>query len=352
MVTTSPTQTLLTNATKQALKTIEHARDRGVIERRFGLDGAKGTLHEIGETFGLTRERIRQIENVTLAKTRAKLVNGHDSDFAAAEARIVAALEDMGKAAHVDELTQRLMGDDTMPSQGAVTLLSELSPKLVVAPGNAAYFPAVILTSAKDKHAVRADVDQLVSALKKHGKPVTLEELPRLVKGYSYPQEVAAIAGLSRAVVKRDGQWGLPQWSAINPHNIRDRIQIVLSHAGKPMHFSAIAQSVNEGAFRDAVYSEKVVHNGLIKDPRFVLIGRGIYALAAWGYQSGSVADIIAQVLRQQSPLTSDEIVARVLQLRQLSDRTIRLTLHNKPQFKRIAKAQYILDEKATANGR
>ncbi|MCL2782679.1 MAG: hypothetical protein FWD80_01695 [Propionibacteriaceae bacterium] len=306
-------------------------------------------MNQIGETFGLTRERIRQIENVTLASTRATLLSSRNPDFAAAEAKIVAALEDMGRAAHVDELTMRLMGDDSTESRGIVTLLSELSPKVVVAPGNSAYYPAVVLSNTKDRRAVRADVDKLVAALKKHGKPVTLEELPKLVKGYSYPQEAAAIASLSRSIVKRDGQWGLPQWSAINPHNIRDRIYIVLSHAGKPMHFTAIADAVNAGSFRDTVYSEKVVHNGLIKDPRFVLIGRGIYALAEWGYQRGSIADIITQVLRNQSPLSSDEIVRRVLQVRQLSDRTIRLNLHTKPQFKRVAKAQYALDEKAIA---
>ena len=44
-------------------------RERQVIEMRFGLNGRKPrTLEEVGQAFGVTRERIRQIENNTLKK--------------------------------------------------------------------------------------------------------------------------------------------------------------------------------------------------------------------------------------------------------------------------------------------
>ena len=44
-------------------------REREVIERRYGLSGQKArTLEEVGRAFGVTRERIRQIENNTLKK--------------------------------------------------------------------------------------------------------------------------------------------------------------------------------------------------------------------------------------------------------------------------------------------
>ncbi len=48
-----------------------HDRERGVLELRYGLGGGEPrTLEEIGEHFGVTRERIRQIEKKTLAKLR------------------------------------------------------------------------------------------------------------------------------------------------------------------------------------------------------------------------------------------------------------------------------------------
>ena len=47
------------------------ARERGVLELRFGLtDGQPRTLEEVGREFGVTRERIRQIEAKTLSKLR------------------------------------------------------------------------------------------------------------------------------------------------------------------------------------------------------------------------------------------------------------------------------------------
>jgi RNA polymerase primary sigma factor len=53
---------------EQALSSLPE-RERRVIELRFGLDGSQPrTLEEVGKAFGVTRERIRQIENNTLKK--------------------------------------------------------------------------------------------------------------------------------------------------------------------------------------------------------------------------------------------------------------------------------------------
>jgi RNA polymerase sigma factor (sigma-70 family) len=57
----------------ELLATLEelHERERGVLELRYGLNGDDpATLEEIGERYGVTRERIRQIEKNVLAKLR------------------------------------------------------------------------------------------------------------------------------------------------------------------------------------------------------------------------------------------------------------------------------------------
>ena len=49
-------------------------RERKIIMSRFGLDGGKTrTLEEVGQKFGVTRERIRQLQNIALAKLRRAL---------------------------------------------------------------------------------------------------------------------------------------------------------------------------------------------------------------------------------------------------------------------------------------
>lgn len=67
---TSAASLLTQNEIARALAALD-ARERAVLMWRFGMmDGEEHTLEEIGEHFGLTRERIRQIEKKTLTKLR------------------------------------------------------------------------------------------------------------------------------------------------------------------------------------------------------------------------------------------------------------------------------------------
>src|SRR5665811_1662001 len=102
-----------------------------------------------------------------------------------------------------------------------------------------------------------------------------------------------------------------------------------------------------DSSFKRKDVTTQAIHNELIKDPRFVLIGRGIYALDTWGFDKGTVSDIIADVLKSSpEPLHRDEIVKRVLKSRQVKETTVLLNLQSKPEFKRVAKATYRLAEK------
>jgi hypothetical protein len=131
----------------------------------------------------------------------------------------------------------------------------------------------------------------------------------------------------------------------VNPKNIRDKIYVILKEHGKHMHFNEIAEAIKDSEFKRKEVTTQAIHNELIKDKRFVLIGRGIYALKEWGYEKGTVADIISDVLRKEGgPLHRDEIVKRVLKSRYVKETTILLNLQGKPQFKRVAKATYALD--------
>jgi len=132
----------------------------------------------------------------------------------------------------------------------------------------------------------------------------------------------------------------------VNPKNIRDKIYVILYEKGKPLHFNDISEAIKDSEFKRKDVTTQAIHNELIKDSRFVLIGRGIYALKEWGYEKGTVADIITEVLKKaKEPLHRDEIVKRVLKSRHVKETTILLNLQGKPQFKRVAKATYALAE-------
>jgi RNA polymerase primary sigma factor len=67
---TAAARALLSEAIEEALQELND-RERAVVRLRFGLDdGQIRTLEEVGREFGVTRERIRQIESKTLAKLR------------------------------------------------------------------------------------------------------------------------------------------------------------------------------------------------------------------------------------------------------------------------------------------
>jgi len=341
MADTPATKTQLDDTAKKILANIDRPRERDVVERRFGLTGTKETLEQVGESLGITRERVRQIEKATLIRAKISLDGGKNPEFTAAEMEIIKALHELGRAARVDVLAEKLMGDASVKSRAAVTLLASLSDKMVATTENDRYFPSVVLTDKKDDHDIKLDIDKVVAALQKHGQPVTLDELHKLVGGYEHPDEVAAIASLSKLIAHLNGQWGLAKWPTVNPRNIRDKIYVVLVQTKKPMHFGEIAEAVKAEKFRRNNVTEQAIHNELIKDDRFVLIGRGIYALSEWGYKKGSITDVIEDILKKESPLHREEIVRRVLKVRQVREATILLNLQNKPQFKRVAKAQY-----------
>ncbi len=112
------------------------------------------------------------------------------------------------------------------------------------------------------------------------------------------------------------------------------------------MHFSDIAKAISASDFRRKNVTIQAIHNELIKDPRFVLIGRGIYALSSWGYARGTVADIITKILQDAGePLTREEIVKRVLRARKVKETTVLLNLQNKELFAKVDKDSYKLAE-------
>ena len=64
------TKIMLTQAVEEALGELTE-REQEIVRMRFGLeDGQARTLEDVGREFGVTRERIRQIEAKTLAKLR------------------------------------------------------------------------------------------------------------------------------------------------------------------------------------------------------------------------------------------------------------------------------------------
>jgi len=340
----------LKSTVNDVLAIIDQEREREIITRRFGLYDRKETLEQIGELLGITRERVRQLEKAILIRLKIAAEDNKIPTSTSLEKIFIRHLAEMGRIARVSDLTDALLGKKTDARDRAhVAFLAELSPNLTVVNENDNYHHAVGIAEYGDEKKIRTQVDEIVKTIKKHGEPLTIEQLHEQLS-YEHPDHVRALASISKLLAHLKDNWGLVKWPTVNPKNIRDKIYVILAENEKPLHFSEIAEAIKDSDFKRKDVTTQAIHNELIKDKRFVLIGRGIYALDSWGFSKGTVADIITDVLKNASePLHRDEIVKRVLKSRQVKETTILLNLQSKSQFKRVAKATYALEEKATS---
>ena len=332
-------------AVKDILQTIDRDREREIISRRFGLYDRKETLEQIGELLGITRERVRQLEKAILI--RLKIAAEKDlPHINAVEKEFIKQLSEMGRAAKVSDLAAKVGSEGDERDKAHVAFLGTLAPKLTVLDENDDYHQAIAIKDYYDEKKLKEKVDTVVKTIKDGKVPVSIPELHSKLSDFEHPSHVGALASISKHLATLKNQWGHIKWPLVNPRNIRDKIYVILQENEKPMHFSEIAKMIKDSDFKRKDVTTQAIHNELIKDSRFVLIGRGIYALKEWGYQKGTVSDIITKILKKaKEPMHRDDIVREVLKSRQVKETTILLNLQGKKQFKRVAKATYALAE-------
>jgi hypothetical protein len=321
--------------TKRLVSTLP-TRSQDVIVSRFGLmDKTRPeTLDAIGKRYGITRERVRQIENHAI-----KLIQESDLLLKESESfeKLEAAIRDLGAI-----LTEKAILEILAPD-------SETQNHL--------YFMLVVgkqFSLAKDdkdfgkRWFVDGDIAKAVEdALKEvHSKvkpsDVLTEEqlienvkqcLARVNAKYRNNDTILRWLELSQCLVRNPlREWGRISAPGIKVKNIRDYAYLALKRHGSPMHFSEVSNAIKELFGKKA--HKATTHNELIKDNRFVLVGRGIYALREWGYEAGHVAEVIKRILEEKGPLTREQIVAEVNKQRFVKTNTIIVNLQN-PLFKK-----------------
>ena len=335
---------VLKNAISGSLNIIEQDREREIISRRFGLNGNRETLEQIGEMLSITRERVRQLEKAILIHLQISAEENQIPELAAAEKILVRNLTEMGRIAKLGLLADKVYGRATTASERAgIGFIATFAKSLTVIEENDSYNAAVGIAEYGDAMAIKKRVDEIVDIIKKNKEPMSLDQLDNVLN-YEHPDHIRAIASISKLLATLNGLWGLAKWPVVNPRNIRDKIFVILESHKEPMHFSDIAQEIKESNFKRKNVTIQAIHNELIKDPRFVLIGRGIYALSSWGYKKGTISEIITSILEKAGgPLTREEIVKQVLKTRKVKETTILLNLQNKKLFKKIDKNSYTL---------
>ena len=336
----------LKNKPKNVTKKITaHLPDRAfeVIINRFGLTSAaeKKTLEEIGKRYGITRERVRQIE-------KGALNNVKKSDAYKAEQEFFAHLRDL-----VGSLGGIVAEQD---------LLEHFSDDK--ATQNHIHFHLTLCDHferhKEDEHfKTRWSVDQGVgdkihTSLKKLYSSLDDEELlpesemiqkfldhiKDLAEHYKEEEIVRRWLAMSKTIAKNPlGEWGKATSQNVRTRGVKDYAFLVMRSHGSPMHFKEVADAITKTFNKKTHYA--TCHNELIKDPRFVLVGRGIYALKDWGYKTGTAREVIKEILEEYGPLSRDEVVERVMKERYFKKNTILVNLANNKYFKKDKKGLY-----------
>ena len=308
-------------------------RQREVVSRRFGLTRGQEaadleTLESIGEDFGVTRERVRQIEEDGLRRIKQNM-GKYEKVFQSYSQH----LKKFGGLRKESTLLEELGGKEYQPQACfLLTIGKEFERE-----GETEEFYPVWFIGKGSVSAARKVVASFYNRLKKINKPLSSKDL----KLSSAVNEKALFSYLeaSKKIQKNDeGFFGLREWPEINPRGVKDKAYLAFKKTNKPLHFKEVAGMIQGSLVQ-------TVHNELIRDPRFVLVGRGIYALSEWGYAPGEVREVIFKTLKEKGPLTKEEILKKVLEQRLVKENTVLLNLSNKNYFLKDARGRYKVKE-------
>lgn len=342
--------TELASVTQRLLETLD-ARSRDIVSRRYGLiSNSPETLESIGREYSITRERVRQIQFQAgkVLREQNELLN----DVADMYRDIFVSNGGVLAETHVVSLVNQRMGR-TYPNTISVFYL-DILPSYEYKTSEGLFGPHWRDQQVVAEH-TPLSVESAEEYLTQQAHPVAEDELlhmiEKTVEGRGFVSPIAHIKAqliASKHIEQTPfGEWGLISWPETNPRGVGDKAYVVLRRSGKPQHFTRITELINEAGFDNKQANAQTVHNELIKDERFVLVGRGLYGLSEWGYISGTVADVIESLIAEAGrPLGRDELIAKVLEQRQVKKNTILLGLQNHDRFERTERDEYVLRRK------
>jgi len=322
------------------LLSAESERAQEIVRMRFGLvQGHPQTLEKIGRENKITRERVRQIIGDVLKRLKQKK---NEADFKAAEDKIVFTIGNNNGIMEENKLIEKLSSGDYKEAN-AVVLFGALSEKIVIFEEKGEIKKAWAVS--KDVLGKVQEIEKTSREIfEKENKLLTDDELVKKISqrlaekktAFSKEQILNYLAVLADVQKNKFGKWGMAGWKEINPKGTRERIYLILKEKREPLHFTEIAKLIDRYGLSKRKAHPQTVHNELIKDERFILVGRGIYALKEWGYKRGTIQEVLHDILdKSQKSLTKEEILTEIMKLRKVKKATVMINLNNSKIFEK-----------------
>lgn len=344
--------------TKFARDLVSHLKDKQqkVISKRFGLSGRKrSTLDAIGKEFGVTRERVRQIEVASMGKLRKVSKLDHNKEIFV---KIRTLITQKGGIVSEDALATELIADleenrkDEIKKTMRFLLL--LDEEISAIP-EGEHTKSGWSLSSYALNMIEDIIKAYVAILDQHGEVLADEALLSAIaqnevsekhkKNISPEFLTSSLDLASKIHLHEGGKRGLITWPWIKPRTVRDKIFYVLSKKNEPMHFADIATEIEKSNFDHKKATVQTVHNELISDSRFVLVGRGLYGLSTWGFEAGTVEEVIEKILKKaDGPMDQKDIVNAIMAKKRVKKATILINLQNSKKFKRTKEGWMLVE--------
>lgn len=330
----------------QALKemlTSVNSRSWNIISARYGLDRSQSkTLEGIGREHKITRERVRQIIQEIFKKVKAQK---DSSNLHKVRDEIRFTIDRKNGIIEEQELVA-FAGKGKKEEEAAIRFFLECLENIVVHKKEKEIKKSFAHSdfSFNDWRKIKNLAKDI---LEKEKTPLLGNDLHKKVKSLADleidAEKLYHWLSVSEELKKNPfGKWGIAAWEEITPRNTREKAYLILKEAGEPLHFTKIAELIDKYKLSKKKTHRQTVHNELIKDNRFVLVGRGTYGLAEWGYKTGTVREILEEILKKSGrPMKREEIINEVLKERQVKKSTVLINLNN--FFARAGKGEYSL---------
>jgi DNA-directed RNA polymerase delta subunit len=306
-------------------------RSQKIIKSRYGIEKkTPKTLEEIGRSYKITRERVRQIIQEALKKVKSR-----QGEFPVSQAkdRLIFTISQKSGIIRQEELISgvgREIPNETASARFFLDCFDDFSRIEAKGEIEKSYaLPGFEIDEwRKIKNTVRG-------ILEKENRLLSDDEIEiKILRGLGskfQTEKTVDYLSVSQEIKKNSfGKWGLAHWEEVSPKNTRGKAYLVLKEAGQPLHFKKIAELIDKFKLNKKRTHFQTVHNELIKDERFVLIGRGIYALTEWGYEKGTVREILEEIFKKsKKPMSREQIINEVLKVRQVKKSTVVINLNN-----------------------
>jgi hypothetical protein len=348
-------------------------REAEILIRRYGLrqdmiskKKTRQTLQAIGNQYKITRERVRQVENFSIKKIKQS--DEFHRHYPALKDFVLNVLARFSGIAEDEFLINLLVkesgfevksGTERDPQEIVLhqvfdfilsKIINDVVEPVLTVPG----FMGAWQEVGAETSTVEEGVNIVLEVIEKNNKPMLRDEVIAHFKKTPFyknssqkitDEMIVSFLYLSN-VLKENvfGEWGKQDWGTISLKTVNDRIYYIMSQHKRPLHFSEITDLINKKDAAIFIAHGATVRNILTAESRYILVGRGIYALKEWGVEPGTVSQLIEKIIKEAGGSVSrKDIIDKILEQRIIKKQTILITLSNKNKFKKLPEGKYAL---------